>query len=459
MFDKILLVDDEVDLLTVLKRSLTRLSYVVDTASSAEEAIRAIATVQYDLVVSDLALGGMSGIELLKKIRLSDSLLPFIIMTGVGTIDSAVETIKLGAFHYITKPFNSHELILLIQKAIEHGKLQRKLEFFQEKEEKNEIPDMLIGTNAQVQKIVSTIEKISDADAPVLILGETGTGKSMLARYIHNTSSRKNKDFYIIDCGSLSESLLESELFGHVKGAFTGAVRAKRGLLEEAQGGTIFLDEVGELSLGMQVKLLRTIQEQEIKPVGGNSSIKIDVRFISATNRNLEEDVERGVFRKDLYYRLAVISFHLPALRERSDDIYNFVIYFVNKYNIRYNKKVVDIAPCVLDSLINMPWKGNLRELENAIERAVLLTHGSTITLEVLSLSFPDSLKEHFEKTTRNIPVQVGVSDLKQATELAEISAIRTALLNANGNKSKAAKILGIGRRTLYDKIESYGIK
>ncbi|BDQ37029.1 acetoacetate metabolism regulatory protein AtoC [Pseudodesulfovibrio nedwellii] len=451
MLHKILLVDDEQELLSILKRSLSRQGYVVHTASSGEEAWKALSETMYDLIVSDLAMEPMGGLELLKQVRTIDSILPFIIMTGAGSIETAVDAIKLGAYHYITKPFKTQELALLARRAIEHGELHRKLESFNAQEEDDQTGAMVIGNNAVIQQMMNTVDKVSGSDAPILIQGETGTGKSMFAKRIHLASSRADKPFFTIDCGALTENLLESELFGHVKGAFTGATRAKRGLLEEAQGGTIFLDEIGELSPSTQVKLLRAIQELEIKPVGGNTPINIDVRFLSATSRNLDEGVETGEFRKDLYYRLAVIPLRLPPLRERQDDLLLFVDHFVRKFNTRYNKDVTELSPSALQMLMDSPWKGNIRELENVIERAVLLSDDNIITLDSLCTNARTCAQNKYENPSQPV-------ELKSAVEKAEISAIRQALAVAEGNRSKAAKILGIGRRTLYDKIDTYNL-
>ncbi|OIQ50206.1 Transcriptional regulatory protein ZraR [Pseudodesulfovibrio hydrargyri] len=451
MPEKILLVDDEQELLSVLKRSLARQGYVVDTASTGQEAWKALSETAYDLVVSDLTMKPMDGLELLRQIRGIDHILPFIIMTGAGSIETAVEAIKLGAYHYITKPFKTQELALLARRAIEHGQLHRKLESFNSQEAESGPESMVIGSNALIQQMMIMVEKVSDSDVSILIQGETGTGKSLFAKRIHNASSRVDKPFFTIDCGALSENLLESELFGHVKGAFTGAIRAKRGLLEEAQGGTVFLDEIGELTPATQVKLLRAIQEKEIKPVGGNIPIHVDVRFLSATSRNLEKAVETGEFRKDLYYRLAVIPLHLPALRHRQEDMVVFVDHFVRKFNLRYNKEVQSLTPGAMQALLDSPWKGNIRELENVIERAVLLAGGKTISAEDLCahpLCFPEAPEDGEE----------GTVSLKHAVENAEIKAIRQALIAAGGNRSKTAKILGIGRRTLYDKIDAYNL-
>jgi len=452
MTTTILLIDDEKDLLIPVKRSLKRLGCKVHTAQSGEEGWKAVTEVMYDLVVCDLVMPGIDGIELLKRIRTIDSTLPVIIMTGVGTIENAVEAMKLGAYHYITKPFKTRDLGFLAQRAIEHGQLHRKLERMDALEEPNDFESMVIGNNVMIQQMLNTIEKVSVSDASVLIQGETGTGKSMFAKLIHKASSRAEKPFFTIDCGALAEQLLESELFGHVKGAFTGAMRARRGLLEEGQGGTVFLDEIGELSPPTQVKLLRAIQEHDIKPVGGNKSIHIDVRFISATSRNLPREIEQNRFREELYYRLAVIPLNLPPLRERKEDIVIFVDHFIQKFNLRYKKNVTELAPSVLQMFQESPWKGNIRELENVIERAVLLTEGNIMSLNYLCTNTAPFMEED------NQPGKTSIS-LRKAVKKAESKTIVQALEIANGNRSKAAKLLGIGRRTLYDKMDTYNIE
>ncbi|WP_300673004.1 sigma-54 dependent transcriptional regulator [Desulfoluna sp.] len=446
MADKILLVDDELELLKILSRTLSRHGFQVQCAASAEEGIEFLSETAFDLVVSDMALPGMDGLGFLQKVREFETSLPFIIMTGVGTIENAVAAIQNGAFHYITKPFQTNALVNLAGRAIEYGHLNKRLDkqFLDE----NEDHSLVIGSNKAVQIMLRTIDKVSDSTVPVLIQGETGTGKSLFAKKIHAMSSRREDDFYIIDCASLAEQVLESELFGHVRGAFTGAVSSKRGLLEEAQGGTIFLDEIGELSPTTQMKLLRAVQENEIKPVGGNKPVKIDVRFISATSRNLDEDVESGRFRKDLYYRLAVIPLMLPPLRDRREDILLFVDKFVNKFNKKYNKKITQVLPGVLQQLMDFEWKGNIRELENIIERAVLLADGEVITQESISVSAGYS-RESSPEARHPLP-------LKRIVERAEKQAIVNVLSITEGNRTMAANILGIGRRTLYDKLAMY---
>jgi len=449
--EKILVVEDEAEMRQVLARFLTRLGYDVHTAASGEEGWKAVEETEFDLVLSDLAMDDLNGIGLLERVRATDANLPFIILTGVGTIETAVEAIKLGAFHYITKPFKQRDVEILIRRALEFGKLNRKLDTLRLHEEDQEFPKMVVGSSKAMHDLLRKVEKISDSQASVLIEGESGTGKELLARMIHQNSSRRDRPFVPIDCGALTETLLESELFGHVKGAFTGAIRAKRGLLEEAQGGTVFLDEISNIKLSTQVKLLRAIQEREIKPVGGNQTIQIDVRFISATNRNLQPAIQEKSFRDDLYYRLAVVPLYLPPLRERPEDIPLLIDHFLNKFCKAYKKKISTIRPSVLEAMYGWPWKGNIRELANILERAVLLAEDETLTLDCLSIE--------------QVPARGGsaIADntalpLKQVVEEAEKSAIVKALKAADSNRTMAARLLGISRRAFYDKMAQYGI-
>jgi len=446
---RILIIDDEPDFLHGLKSYFSYENYDVFTAESAEEGLRLMDQVLFDAVVTDMAMpNGMSGLDLLREIRQTDGILPVIIMTGVGTIESAVEAIQIGAFHYVTKPFSTRELEILVRRAIEGGRMHRRLA--QAGGIIDSDKDMVVGHNHKILEILQTIDKVADSDAPVILLGETGTGKSLFAGRIHEQSFRRQKPFLTIDCAALAETLLESELFGHVKGAFTGAVTAKRGLLEEAQGGTIFLDEIGELPSGTQVKLLRAIQEREIKPVGGNRSVNIDVRFVSATSRDLEREIEEGRFREDLYFRLAVIPLYLPPLRERRDDLPQFVAHFVDVFNERYKKQVTRIDPSVMQMLTSSPWKGNIRELENTIERAILLADGETITRDLVGFHAHDSVVVEREQRPLS---------LKEVVEETEKLAIRQVLAETDGNRTAAAKRLGIARRTLYDKMAAYALE
>lgn len=449
MTEKILIVEDEPDMRQALARFLARLEYSVQTADCGEAGWRAIEETMFDLVISDMAMEDLSGLELLKRVRSTDATLPFIIITGVGTIETAVEAIKLGAFHYITKPFKLRDIEILIQRALEYGKLHRKLSALSLQEEDG-LPEMVVGSNKSMHELMRKVEKVSDSQASVLIQGESGTGKELLARFIHRNSSRRGHPFIPIDCGALTETLLESELFGHVKGAFTGAIKAKRGLLEEAQGGTIFLDEISHIKPATQVKLLRAIQEREIKPVGGNHTVQIDVRFISATNTDLEEAIERGEFREDLYYRLAVVPVYLPPLRDRKEDIPLFIDHFLKKFCKMYKKQIHNIKPAVLQAMFNSPWKGNIRELANILERGVLLSENETLTLDCIGMEF--------RQTGDKNGLEGSVLSLKQVVEEAEKKAIVQALKASNNNRSMAAQLLGISRRAFYDKLTQYNM-
>ncbi|MBN1627740.1 MAG: sigma-54-dependent Fis family transcriptional regulator [Deltaproteobacteria bacterium] len=453
MTEKILIVDDEPEMLQTLGRILSRKGYAVYTAEGGKEACKAMEETVFDLVISDMAMEDLNGLELLKIIRATDSITPFIMMTGVGTIESAVEAIQIGAFHYITKPFKNHDIEILAQRAIEYGKLNRKLIDINLSDEREDLPRMLIGASKSMHELMKRVEKISDSMASVLIMGETGTGKSVLAERIHRKSSRRDNPFLTIDCAALTETLLESELFGHVKGAFTGAVQAKRGLLEEAQGGTVFLDEICEIKPSTQVKLLRAVQDGIIKPVGGNHTVKIDVRFISASSRDLHGGVSSGQFREELYYRLAVVPLFLPPLRERREDITLLIDFFLDKFCRKYNKKISRINADVLEMLVNASWKGNIRELANIIERSVLLSENEVITPDCLLNSAEMQRIALLKAGERNDALP-----LKQVVEEAEKRAIAMAFKTSKNNRTEAARILGISRRALYDKLAAYSL-
>ena len=451
MTEKILIIDDEPEMLQALTRILSRKGYDIYTAEGGKEACRAMEETVFDLVISDMAMEDLNGLELLKIVRASDSTTPFIMITGVATIESAVEAIQSGAFHYVTKPFKNHDIEILAQRAIEYGKLNRKLMNINLSEEREDLPRMLIGASRSMHELMKRVEKISDSMASILIMGETGTGKSFLAEKIHGMSSRRDKPFLTIDCAALTETLLESELFGHVKGAFTGAIQAKRGLLEEAQGGTVFLDEICEIKPSTQVKLLRAVQDGIIKPVGGNQTIRIDVRFISASSRDLQKGVSQGEFREELYYRLAVVPLVLPPLRERREDIPLLIDFFLDKFCKKYNKKINRINADVLDILVNAPWKGNIRELANILERSVLLSENEIITPDCLLNSAEMQRIALMKAGERN-----NALPLRQVVEEAEKRAIALAFKTSRNNRTEAARILGISRRALYDKIAAY---
>lgn len=450
---QILVVDDDPEWHEILTLLFSRKGWKTETALSGEKALARLALGGIDVVVCDLSMPGLNGLDVLRRVRAMNASLPFIMMTGVGTIESAVEAVQLGAYSYLTKPVNNAELASLVQRAAEHARLHSQL---QERPRERLTSVSMIYNSPSMKQVLKTIGKVASTSVPILITGETGTGKSRLAEYIHRASSFRDRPFLTIDCAALPESLLESELFGHVKGAFTGAVNSRRGLLEEAQGGTVFLDEIGELSPSTQAKLLRAIQEHEIRPVGSNKSVSIDVRFIAATHRRLEEDVKTGRFREDLFYRLSVIPLYLPPLRERREDLAALIGFFINRFNERYGRNVTQISPAAINILYNQPWKGNIRELENVLERAFLLTEGDRLMPESLGTlvdSGSFSLSPSSEAASPETPLS-----LSDAVRNAEIQALQQALALCNGNKTQAAELLGIGRRTLYDKLEQFGL-
>lgn len=448
---QILVVDDDPEWHEILALLFSRKGWKTETALSGERALARLAAGGIDVVVCDLSMPGMSGLEVLRRVRTMNAQIPFIMMTGVGTIESAVEAVQLGAYSYLTKPVNNAELASLVQRAAEHARVHSQLQDMGGEK----TPVSLIFNSPSMKQVLKTIGKVAGTSVPILITGETGTGKSRLAEYVHRASSLRDKPFLTIDCAALPESLLESELFGHVKGAFTGAVSTRRGLLEEAQGGTVFLDEIGELSPSTQAKLLRAIQEHEIRPVGSNKSVSINVRFIAATHRHLEEDVKTGRFREDLFYRLSVIPLYLPPLRERREDLAALIGFFISRFNERYGRNVTQISPAAMNILYSQPWKGNIRELENVLECAFLLTEGDRLMSESLGTMADGAV---FASPVPGEAVSETPLSLSDAVRNAEIQALQQALSLCNGNKTQAAELLGIGRRTLYDKLEQFGL-
>ena len=393
-----------------------------------------------DLIVSDLQMPGMSGIELLTEVRKLNKEIPFIILTGYANVDNAIEALRLGANDFLKKPFDMDELLILINKTLQHRALQ--LENRQLKQQLQQTQDIegLIGKSRPMQDIYHLIKKIADIRCHVIIEGESGTGKEMAARAIHTESHFADKPYVVIDCGALTDTLLESELFGHEKGAFTGATSTKKGLLETARGGTVFLDEIGNISDAMQAKLLRVIQENQVTRVGGLKPINIDVRFIVATNKNIEEMVQSKVFRDDLYHRLNVIKFRMPSLRERTEDIPFLLQHFIDRYASRYQRNVTGFASDSMQKLMDYRWPGNVRELQNLVERHIALADKPVMSVEGLS------------DTGNNTQLD---NDYPNLEEL-ERRYILKVLAHYNNNREQTAQTLGINKSTLYRKLQSY---
>ena len=451
--ETILIVDDEKNYLVVLEALLGSEGYEIVTADKAQDAIRLIKESDLDLVITDMKMAGMSGMELLEESKKIKPELPVIMMTAHGTIELAVEAMKKQAYDYITKPFKNEELKLIIKKVLENYRLVKENRLLSEALSDRYRYGNIIGKSKAMLKIYDMISKVAQSRASVLITGPSGTGKELIAKAIHYNSPRKDRPFISINCGALTETLLESELFGHERGAFTGAVAMKKGRFELADGGTLFLDEVGEMSPPLQVKLLRVLQEMEFERVGGTRTIKVDVRVLSASNRNLREDVTDGLFREDLFYRLNVINIEVPSLRERTEDIRLLVNHFIEKYGKDEGKEKVELSPEVWKAFYSYYWPGNVRELENIIERAVVLNSGGLISLEDL----PQELSEKQEEldVDRFIPTS---SPLQITLEQIEEKLIRRALNQCDNIQSHAAEMLGITKSLIQHKMKKYNI-
>ena len=446
----VLIVDDEKNIREGLGKALELEDYRVYLAADGKAAIKIINSEEIDLIITDLKMPEMSGEELLKKVASAYPTVPVIILTGHGTIESAVNAMRDGAYDFLTKPLNLDRLSLLVKRALanrelvlQHRALQEEIDLIGERNRYAKI----IGKSSQMRKVMDVVEQVAATRASVLITGESGVGKELIADAIHKLSPRKDKASIKVHCAALSESLLESELFGHEKGSFTGAVARKRGRFELAHMGTIFLDEIGEINQSVQIKILRVLQEKRFERVGGEETQEVDVRIISATNRDLKAEIEKGNFREDLYYRLNVVNIHVPPLRERKEDIPLLAAAFLKEFSEENGKMLEGIDHKANLALYNYSWPGNIRELRNSIESAVVLCKGKIITMEDL----PPSVVTGEEGTYIKIDLGVSMSD-------AERVIIESTLNFCNGNKSKTADVLGIGRKTLHRKINEYGI-
>jgi two-component system response regulator AtoC len=447
----ILAVDDDKSISTLVKSILSlEKNYEVTTVINGEACLKYIREEIPDLVLMDIQMPGIDGIETLKRIKEHDSRIPVIMMSAHGTIERAVRSMKLGAYDFITKPIERERLLITVKNALMTSSLKREVDELKSELKQKYTFKNIIGQSGVMQEVFKSVEKVVDSNVTVLIQGESGTGKELIARAIHyHGKTRSNKPFVAVNCTALPESLLESELFGHEKGSFTGAVGRRVGKFEQASSGTIFLDEVGLMSPATQAKVLRVLQEREFERVGGTELIKVDVRVISATNKDLEEAMKKGEFREDLYYRISVFPIKLPALRERKEDIPLLAAHFLKKYNDQENKQIEGISPEALELLMAYNWPGNVRELENAIERAVVLTTDKEIGAKEL----PVAVRSLGEKK-----LYESDNTLSSWIEKLEEEALRQALLENEGNISKTAKKLGIGRATIYRKAKKYGL-
>ena len=451
MSDRILIVDDDEALREGLQLVLSAEGYEVVTAADGNQALAQIGASPVDVTLCDLRMPGIDGFELLPQIAARQPGVTVILMSAYGSDELAIEALRRGAHDYLAKPFQPAEVLFTIRKARERERLRRSNELLRRDVRRSTGDRPIVAASAPMIELLELMERAAAFKATVLLTGESGTGKEVLARAIHAQSPRRNEAFVAVNCGAIPEALLESELFGHSRGAFTGADRARRGLFVEAHGGTLFLDEIGELATPLQVKLLRVLQEEEVRPLGQSKPRQIDVRVIAATARELESEVENGRFREDLFYRLNVVRLHVPPLRERPQDIPLLVDHFFSHFRESLGKPLHALADEVLERLVAYPWPGNVRELENVIERAVILASGDRISLREL----PENVV-----TRTSAPGKTGAQDLglKRARRALEAELIARALRETNGNRTHAARLLEISHRALLYKIKEYGV-
>lgn len=448
----ILIIDDEETQRNVLSGYIEKKGYKIYSAASGNEGINFVRNYTIDIILSDFKMPDKTGLEVLEEVKKINPEISFAILTAYGTIENAVKAMRLGAFDYISKPVDLDELDLMIERIIENQNLKSEIQSLKSQLKEKFKFETFISNSPKMDEVLSLASRAADSKATILITGESGTGKEVLAKAIHYSSSRKDKPFVAVNVSALPETLLESELFGHEKGAFTGAEKSKKGRFELADKGTIFLDEIGDIPLNIQVKLLRVLQEHQIEKLGGTETLNIDVRIIAATHQNLEEKIKDGSFREDLFYRLNIISINIPPLRERREDILPLTDYFVKKYCLENKKEAMELSKEVVDYLMKYNFPGNVRELENIIERAVVLSRSKVIAQSDL----PISIKGY--KGESEIPEMRKGSLIDQVEEL-EKKLIFDALKEADGNQSLAGRILGITERNLRYKLQKYGIK
>jgi DNA-binding NtrC family response regulator len=442
MTDSILIIDDELDLRLLLEKLLKLEGYKVQKASSGEEALEIINKEDFSIILADVRLPDINGLDLICKIKLLNPLCEIIVLTAYGTIEDGVRAIKEGAFDYITKGDEDNKIIPLVARAVEKVHLKKRIELLEKSVGEKYNFDVISGNSSSIQKAKQLAAKVAVTDTPVLILGETGTGKELFAQAIHYASLRKNKPFVALNCSAFTKELLESEMFGYKAGAFTGAVKNKKGLFEEAHQGTMFLDEIGELDLSLQAKFLRVLETNDFIKVGDTRPTAIDVRIIAATSRNLEDEIINGRFRSDLYYRIGVMKIELPSLRDRTEDIEALAGYFVEYFSLKLKRNIKRISPEYIKQLKLYKFPGNIRELRNVIERSIIISDGESLTEATLP-------KEFFPGSQLN----------SEKLEDIEKNHILKILKEVKGNKTKAAEILGIGLTTLYRKLETYNLE
>jgi two-component system, NtrC family, response regulator AtoC len=448
---RVLVVDDDAHIRQLVDQILKRTKlYDVTAVSNGEACLARLAETQADLVLLDYQMPGIDGMETLQAIRGSHPGLPVVIMTAHGTIERAVDFMKLGAYDFLTKPFPAERLKVTVMNAIQASRLETELQSLRSELHERYHFDSIIGQSGVMQEAFRSASRVVNSEVTVLLSGESGTGKELFARAIHHHSTTRSPGRFVpVNCTALPESLLESELFGHEKGAFTGAASRRIGKFELANGGTIFLDEIGEMSQAIQAKILRVLQEREFERLGGNELVKVDIRLISATNKNLEEEVRKGRFREDLFYRISVFPIHLPPLRERREDIPLLAEFFLKRYTEREGKSIQGFGPETLRVLLGYHWPGNVRELENVVERAVVISHGPWIVLDDLPTHIVAIGRDMLTAPEGRLPAQI---------DRIEEEMLRKALLECEGNVSRAAKRLGIGRATIYRKAKKFGL-
>lgn len=449
---RVLVVDDEESIRHLLVTILKRAGYEPHAVGSGSEALAQLQEHAYDVLITDIRMPKMTGLELTERIQKSGTQVTVVVMTAYGSLETALEAMKKGAYDYISKPFKPDEVVLVLRKAEERERLKRENKRLRAELERQTRSAKIITRSAQMEDILRSVRKIAEYKTTVLITGESGTGKELIARALHELSPRANKTFVAVNCGAIPAALLESELFGHTKGAFTDAIRDKKGLFEEAEGGTLLLDEIGELPLLLQVKLLRALQEETIRRVGDNREIKVDARVITATARDLADEVKQGRFRQDLYYRLNVVNISIPPLRERREEIPPLLEHFIAYHNQRLGTRVEGVAPDAMKLLVEYSWPGNVRELENTIEHAIVLAERNRIESQNLPVRIRDS-RDKVRMTLAGEELSI-----KKTTRVIEEELIRRALRAASGNRTSAAKVLEISYRALLYKMKEYNI-